>query len=139
MAKKTLKTRRQTRYIKLRNSGFLPFEARPLSKIPPKICPYFKQLIMTRLAYVGAAKRAKATRKEYEAKIHELYENNGWFRMDKRGAPVADPWTMLRDYEGQWRDKQPDYTSPWEEGERNWSNFLAKIERTMKSQRGEFI
>lgn len=137
MAKKTLKTRRQRRYEKLRHSGFLPFEARPLSRVPPKICPYFRQLIMTRLAYVGAAKRAKATRKDYENKIHELYEKNGWFRINKKGQAVADPWTMLRDYEDQWRDKQPDYSSPWEERQRDWRNFMSMLENTLKRQRGE--
>lgn len=135
-----LRTRRQNRYTKLRQSGFLPFEARPLSRVPFKICPYMRQLIRDRQADFLEAKREGATRAQYENQIKEAYGKNKWLteRETKKGVKYieADPWKMLRDYEDRFRDKHPEYESPWEPKWRNWQKALDKIERTMQKQRG---
>lgn len=129
------RTRRQNRYYKLRNAGFLPFEARPLSKVPFKICPYMRQLIRDRQIDFLKAKKEGATRAQWENRIKELYSKEKWLRAGKRGIE-ADPWKMLRDYEDRWRQKQPQYTSPWEARYRAWKDFYTKLERTMQKQRG---
>lgn len=130
------RTRRQARYQKLRNSGFLPFEARALSRVPFKICPYMRQLISDRQETVSEAKGAGATKAQYENQIKGLYNKEKWLKQDRIGKAVADPWRMLRDYEDRWRQKQPSYTSPWEAKYRRWKDFYTKLERTMDKQRG---
>ena len=131
-----MRTRRQNRYIKLRSVGFLPFESRALSKVPFKICPYMRQLIKDRQMDFRQTKREGATQAQWENRIKDQYKRERWLRPDKKGKLVADPWTMLRDYEDRWRAKEPEYTSPWEKKWRNWRDFLGKIERTMQKQRG---
>ena len=132
-----MRTRRQNRYTKLRSVGFLPFEARPLSKVPFRICPYMRQLIKDRQTDFRQAKKEGATQTQWENRIKDQYKRERWLRPDKKGKLVADSWTMLRDYEDRWRAKEPEYTSPWEKKWRNWKDFLGKIERTMQKQRGE--
>ena len=131
-----MRTRRQNRYSKMRNAGFLPFEARPLSKVPFKICPYMRQLIRERQMDFRQAKREGMSQARWEATIKDRYQRERWLRAGKRRIE-ADPWKMLRDYEDRWRAKEPEYTSPWEVKWRNWKDFLGKIEHTMKKQRGE--
>ena len=130
------RTRRQARYQKLRNSGFLPFESRALSRVPFKICPYMRQLINDRQETVLEAKRAGAAKTQYENQIKGLYNKEKWLKRDRINRAVADPWRMLRDYEDRWRQKQPSYTSPWEAKYRRWKDFYSKLERTMEKQRG---
>jgi len=129
------RTRRQARYLRLRNSGFLPFEARALSRVPTKICPYMRQLIVERLEYLRAAQESGATKTQYEDKVKRLYKDEKWLRAGKIRVD-ADPWKMLRDYEERWRVKNPQYTSPWEKKWRDWQDFQRKLENTMRKQRG---
>ena len=131
-----LKTRRYSRYKRLRLNGFLPFEARPLSRVPFKICPYMRQLIADRRAEANKAIKGGLTKKEYEQQIKDKYKGNKWQKLNRVGKVVADPWRMLRDYEDRWRAKQPDYSSPWEARMRKWRDFIDKIERTMQKQKG---
>lgn len=130
-----LKTRRQSRYALLRNAGFLPFEARPLSRVPSNV-PYFRQLVMDRANDARAAKARGVTRGQYEDKIKGQYRREGWLKKDRLGKVVADAWQMLRAFEDRYRARQPEYESPWEPRGRKLKDFIAKIERTMATQRG---
>ena len=131
-----LKTRRQNRYTKLRNAGFLPFEARPLSKVPFKTCPYMRQLIRERREEARQAIKEGLSRRQWEDFIKARYGKNNWTSYTRTGKVKADPWKMLREYEDRWRNRQPDYTSPWEDKYRKWRDFIVKIERTMAKQKG---
>ena len=132
-----LKTRRQSRYSQLRQGdAFLPFEARPLSRVPFAICPYMRQLIRDRRNELRQAKKEGLTKERWEDRIKERYRSNRWLKYNRVRKIVADPWQMLRDYENKWRAKQPDYSSPWEARMRKWKDFQAKLERTMQKQRG---
>lgn len=132
-----LKTRRYSRYSALRlGNAFLPFEARPLSKIPPGICPYFKQLIEGRRNDVKTAARKGYSKEQWENEIKGYYKKNDWLSLNRKGEKVADPWKMLRSYEDEYRAKQPEYESPWEPRGRKWQDFYTKLERTMQMQRG---
>lgn len=130
------RTRRQARYLRLRNSGFNPFEARPLSKVPAKICPYFRAMIAERRDMLRQARRLGTTQKGFEAQIKELYRINGWLKKNRKGQVIADPWKFLRDYEDKWRAKQPQYTSPWESRLKDWREYQRKIEATFRKQGG---
>ena len=132
------RTRRQNRYSKLRQAGMLPFEARPLSKVPFKICPYMRRLISERASELGKARRQGATQRQWEDHIKGRYAKNKWLRAGKVRIE-ADPWRMLRDYEDKWRAKQPQYTSPWQKRYRQWKDFVGKVERTIARQKGEAV
>ncbi len=129
------KTRRQNRYSALRKAGMLPFEARPLSKVPVRVCPYMKQLTKERYQDFLKAKAEGATRTGWENRIKKLYSDNRWLRAGKRRIE-ADPWKMLREYEDRWRARFPQYTSPSEKKWRDWKDYQRKIERTIAKQRG---
>ena len=131
-----LKTRRHNRYKKLRLNGLLPFEARPLSRVPFKICPYMRQFMRDRREEANKAIKENWTKLEYRNMIVDRYHKNGWTKTNKVGRVVPDPWKMLREFEDRWRQKQPDYSSPWEAKMRKWKDFIAKIERTYDRQRG---
>jgi len=130
-----MKTRRQQRYTILRNAGFLPFEARPLSRVPIRTVPYMKGLIRERQDMFRRAQVDKVTIVRWRSQIKELYIINKFLKMDREGNPVADPWSFLRDYEDRWRAKNPSYESPWEKRRRSWRDFLNRIENTIASQR----
>ena len=134
------RTRRQARYLKLRSFALLPYEARPLSKVPFKIAPYMKDLIADRQAMVKkvnadmkGASQAAITR-EFENRVKKLYGENRWLTAGRKKI-YYDPWKMLRDYEERWRDKNPQYTSPWQKRHKDWQGFLTKAERTIEQQR----
>ena len=128
-----MRTRRQQRYIHCREMGLLPFEARPMSRIPPNV-PYFKEMLTERRAMFRKAVQLKTSRRKWEDQIKELYRVNKWQRLNKAGKTIADPWSMLRDFEEKHRQKQPQYESPWEGRQRTWRDFLPKIERTLQRQ-----
>ena len=76
------------------------------------------------------------TAQQYEVQIKLTYAKNGWVRRSKKGQVVADPWKMLRDFEDRYKQKNPEYDSPWEKRWRDWKDFLGKYEKTVAKQRG---
>lgn len=106
------RTRRQQRYNRLIESGFLPFEARTLSKIALKV-PYMRLGIQERRsAHQDALREYKArdvrlTKAEWVEIIREMYITRGWLREGK-----GDPWQMLRAWEERYRARHPEYESP---------------------------
>jgi len=130
------RTRRQARYLRLRNSFFLPFEARPLSKIPTKICPYLRAMIKERKEMARKAQAQGKTLTQFADQIKELYRINKWLKLNRAGKIVADPWKMLRDFEDKWKSKNPQYTSPWMKKWKQWRDFQRMIEPTLRKQRG---
>ena len=132
-----LKTRRQARYEKFRQgNAFLPFEAQPLSRINIAICPYLQFMIDERRAERREALNKGLTLTQWENEIKSRYNKNGWLKRGRTGKILADPWKMLRNYEDRFRQKHPEYESPWEPRYKNMRDFMAKIERTMAKQRG---
>jgi len=129
------RTRRQSRYAKLRESGFLPFEANEISKVPIKPVPYMKQLISERRQLQRAAKKSKLTTKQYENQIKQMYKDKQWTRKETGWERFYDPWAMLRQYENDYRAKVPQYESPWRKRRQAWQDFITKYERTVESQR----
>ena len=130
-----MKTRRQQRYTILRKAGWLPFEARPLSRVPIRTVPYMKGMIKERQDMFRKAKDMGITIDRWRSQIKELYIINKFVRTDWKGKKVADPWAFLRDYEDRWKAKNPSYESPWEKRRRTWRGFIERVERTIASQR----
>jgi hypothetical protein len=129
------KTRRENRYAYLRRSGFTKFEARPLSKVPRKITPYFRATISERKTMMKKAQKMGVTAKQFENQIKELYRAQGWLRKNRVGKTVYDPWQMFREAEDRHKAKHPEYDSPWEKRWRNWRQFQSKVEKTLERQR----
>ena len=130
------KTRRQNRYARLKEIGFVGFESRGLSRVSPRV-PYLLPLMKERLAeYTKAIKQAKRRgiseqdfNKQWETHIKRRYLAKGWkHRGDSWGVTVA--FRMLKDKEKTYKLKHPEYDSPWEKRQRQWRDFIAKIDRT---------
>ena len=130
-----MKTRRQQRYTILRKAGWLPFEARPLSRVPIRTVPYMKGMIKERQDMFRKAKDMGTTIDRWRSQIKELYIINKFVRTDWKGKKVADPWAFLRDYEDRWRAKNPSYESPWQKRRRSWRRFMEMVEKTIANQR----
>lgn len=122
------KTRRQTRYGNLRVAGFLPFEARELSRVPLKV-PYMAMLIRDRYREARRAHDSGVSWAAFTRTIMQRYKNNDWIRPSRSGKFKHDPWKMLKDAEKRYRDRKPEYESPWEGRRRRWKDFLRQIER----------
>ena len=121
------KTHRQKRYQLLRYAGFLEFEARELSKVPAKV-PYMKKLINERMLLFRRTTKRGMVSSEYLRRIKLKYHGKGWIR--KVGGKVKyDVWAMLRSFEDEYKDKVPDYVSPWEPKQRKTRDFEGQFER----------
>jgi len=127
------RTRRQNRYLKLRTNGFLPFEARALSRVPIKGIPYMKEVIDARRELLSKATEDKLTTKDYERKIKQIYTDNAFTKAGTKRIEYS-PWKMLRKAEDVFKVKHPEYESPWKKRRQGWMDFLAKAERTIEKQ-----
>jgi hypothetical protein len=123
------RTRRQHRYLILRDTGFLPFEAKELSKIPFKV-PYIDAMIKERYSYLKTAAKQKSTKKNWEKMIKDFYVDRGFTKKNKQNRTILDPWQMMRDFEFKYKNKHPEYESPWEKRRKKWKDFVKKIENT---------
>ena len=130
------KTRRQNRYETLRKAGFVGFEARALSRVSPRV-PYMLPLMQKRHEeYQKALKRAHKQgltevefNKQWQTHIKRRYVARGWKRRsDIWGVTVG--FKMLKDAEREFKYKHPAYDSPWEKRQKDWKNFIAKIDAT---------
>lgn len=124
------RTRRQARYSILRSGGFLPFEAQKLSKVPFRV-PYMVGMLRERLRDYERALAKKWSRTRYEAATKVMYKDRGWTKR-VRGRTVYDPWEMLRGYEDRYRDKHPEYSSPWERRRRDFRKYVRDLEASIK-------
>lgn len=131
------KTRRQARYSKLRAAGFVPAEARALSKVPTRITPYWRMAVKARVSMKKKAQKMGHSEREFEEQIKELYRVNRWLKRNKAGKWILDPWAMFREEEDKWKAKFPQYESPWQKRWKDWQDFQRRIERTIAKQRGQ--
>lgn len=123
------RTRRQNRYQIMRAAGFLPFEARELSRVPIKT-PYLDAMVKQRHKRYKDALDRKLSRAEYERQIKTMYFDSKWRSKTRTGRIKYDPWAMLRDFEHEYRYRHPEYESPWESRRKKWRDFVSKLEAT---------
>ena len=129
------KTRRQERYRKLREAGLLPFEARPLSKVPWAKAPYMKDMLNERRRIVRNAHAQGLTDKQFEDLVKDIYRRNNYITLDRIGRRKLDPWRLFRTHEDTYRAKHPEHTSPWVKRQRNWQGAVRKIENSLKKEK----
>ena len=94
------KVRRQARYDNLKSWGFIPFEARELSKIVDRSAKYFRTMLLDRKEIVEGllregeyARWSKVrTRQEIIDYLRYVYRDNHW-EFSRSGV-----WEMYRDY-----------------------------------------
>ena len=125
------RTRRQNRYLLLRNSGFLPYEAQTLSKVPLKV-PYMDILIKERFKFKKQAIKDGWTKTKYELRIKDEYRVKGWTKKNRLGKLVADPWAMFRANEDVYKSKYPSYNSPWVKRQKSFRDFVSIVEKAVK-------
>jgi len=120
------KTRRQRRYELLRRAGFLKFEARDLSRVPLKV-PYMAGIIKEHKKHYKQAIKEEWTLKAWENHYKKLYKDNDW--LDSKSKLSA--WSMLREYEHDYRQKHPQYDSPWQKKRKQFRDFIATLEKKL--------
>ena len=121
------RTVRQRQYNYLRDRGFLKFEAQVLSKIPRKV-PYMPDMVRGRAQIWARAKKESWSEAKYERYINAIYKKKGWTTLTRSGKTVLSPWAMLRAQENRYKDKHPDYKSPWIRKLKQWRDFQSKYE-----------
>lgn len=125
------KTRRQKRYELLRKSGFLPFEAQELSRIPVKV-PYVDILIKQRYKELKEAVEKGLSKEQWRRKIIDRYNANDWFEV--RNPSRRSPHAMLREFEHTYKQQHPEYESPWKKRRRKFKDFVDTIEKELAEQ-----
>lgn len=130
------KTRRQARYERLRICGFTGFEARALSRVSVRV-PYMMPLMKKRLVEYNRAKRQAQKsgltevdfNKRWLTHIKRQYIMKGWkHKGDRWGVTVA--FRMLKAKEKEYKYKHPQYESPWQKTQKQWHDFIAKIDKS---------
>lgn len=124
------KTRRQGRYNVLRKSGFQPFEARPLSRVPFNV-PYMTGMLRERLRDYEAAIKKGWTQTRYEEAIKRLCKDRHWITKTRTGKRRYDPWAMLRGYENRYKEKHPEYVSPWVKRRKDFRKYVRELEESI--------
>jgi hypothetical protein len=104
-----------------------------MSHVPPNVA-YFKTMLQERRAMYKKAVAMKIGQVKWEGQIKELYKVNKWQKLNRVGKIVADPWKMLKDFEKKYREKYPQYESPWEPRGRNFRDFQRKTDKTLARQ-----
>lgn len=124
--------KRKSRYLYLRKRGFLPVESDILSKIPFDV-PYISNIIKDRMDLYKKCIDRNMTRGEYLNYIKQLYIDKGYIKPGK-GVIRAniDVWAMLRGYEDLYKQKNPEYDSPYKKKRTNWNDFMTKAEKTIE-------
>jgi len=126
------RSRRQARYARLRDSGWLKFEAVTLSRIKPKYPPYYHTMIRARSVINNRAEREGWSDARYIKYIYSLYNKNKWMMPSRTGKLKPSPWALFRSYEDKYKDRDKEYTSPWLDKQKKWRGFLGKYERGVK-------
>ena len=118
----------------LARAGFLPFEIRQFTRTTrttPKgkhirvsrmslDTPYIQEMIQERAETYTKALELKLSRSQWVLTIKEMYEDRYWFN---------DPWEMLRAWEERYKDKHPEYTSPWIKKKKQRADFGDKFDK----------
>lgn len=127
---------RERRYNFLVKNGFLPVEARDLSRTSRAgmRAPYFQAMIRSRRSLFNNALRYGWTERQYRDYIRELYTSRGFVRPDKLGRYRPDVWSMLREYEERAHRRGEEYESPWKKRARRKSTRKQEAKRTTRKE-----
>lgn len=120
------KTKRQARYEILIKSGFLRFEARTFSAMPLKV-PYIDVMLKQRRKELEEAREQKLSRQEFEKQIKQRYIDNDWFEVKHPNR--YSPHAMLREFEHSYKQKHPEYESPWKKRKKFMKDYIETISK----------
>ena len=123
--------RREARYTRLRDIGFLPFEARTISSVSRKT-PYLSQMMATRASLLAKTRKEGWSKVRYNTYIKERYRAKGWQKRNRAGNLIYDPWQMWRAYEDRYKSKHPEYESPWVKKQQKWQRFTSKYDKGLE-------
>lgn len=115
----------RNRYKLLVEYGFLPWEADELDQVSLKV-PYFKDIMHDRYVYFHKCIDKGWTWKKYVGAIKRKYSMRGW-----KTQGQYDPWKLLRSYEDRYKDKNPDYKSPWIKKQKRLRDNQEEIKRQL--------
>jgi hypothetical protein len=135
------RTRRQTRYARLIDAGYLPFEAVALSKITlTDMPPYMSAMIRERARSKAKAIENHKSKEWFENEIKKLYRDKHWVHKTKSGnIHSISAYAMLRDKEDAYRDKYPNYVSPWEKRLKDFNTGITKAQKMTKRKYSAYL
>ncbi len=106
---------RKRKIAYLQRNGFLPSEARQLSRTSHQglLSPYFQYWIRSRRRLYDNSKMYDWTSQEYRDYIKQQYIDIGALKSDNLGRIRIDVWAMLRYFEEKSYRRGEEYESPW--------------------------
>ncbi|MCK9601928.1 MAG: hypothetical protein M0R06_22980 [Sphaerochaeta sp.] len=118
-------------YQELRNSGMLPSEARRIRLLPNwRDVPWAAEVVNQRSADWSAARRRGISREAFDKAIVNDYKEEKWLVRGLKQIQV-DVHAMLRHHCDRFRQRNPDYESPWEERQRSFMRYARAVDRTI--------
>ena len=87
-------------------------------------------LVRSRSTLFNRANKEKWSRARYERYVKDIYRRKGWTTLSRSGKETLSPWAMLRAMEDRYKDKHPEYNSPWIKRQKIWRDFQSKIDAT---------
>ena len=140
----TFRPKRQERYKRFRDNGFLKFEAFAFSSVTMRHAPFMRQMIKDRRALLIPLRReadfANWSRTRYEKEKRLLiafeYKDKGLIYIKSRRGIIRikgrpDPWQLFRYY----RDKAIE-DGTWEETPRRWRRKKSVDEHGFRIDKG---
>ena len=125
------RTKRQTNYERLRNAGFLPFEAFELSKVPRKT-PYMGQFVASRASLFSRAVKQGWSAERYRKHILDIYDKGQYYSESLKGRAHRSPWKLLEDKaKYPYQRKHPEYISPKVKKRIKFRDYIDITERTL--------
>lgn len=121
------KTLRERRYQDLRLIGFLPFEARILSKVPRKT-PYMRDIGTERAKEYSRWLKSGKSDKEWETHVLRVYRAKGWTRQGQKVKSASSVYAFLRARREAMLPQYPEYASPSRVREKRFRHVASDIE-----------
>lgn len=106
---------RQRKYEYLINAGFMPAEARELSRTSRTgmRSPYFSRMVQSRRRTVDNLIRLGRSSREIQDYIKRQYVERKFIKRDSMGRLRIDVWQLLRYHEDAAFRRGEEYESPW--------------------------
>ena len=117
----------QTRKQRLLQAGFLAQEAQTLSKVPAYV-PYIKGLTTRRVQTIIGYRMQGLNDPQIQNAIKDSYRQRGWVKHNGK----LDVWAMVRAYEDDYKDRNPEYRSPSQKRRKSTTeDFETKYQNTI--------
>ncbi len=90
----------------------------------------------TRREKLERAVAAQMTKQQYVDSILDIYKKNGWYlKYKRRGVAVPyNAWAMFSEFERRYKQKFPDYNSPWTHRKKDFQDWLRRVDAAVKKR-----